>query len=108
MTMTDPAATEAPKPKRKPVRRKRRRAAAPTERKPPTPPVPAEFAGITATACCDECRSDRCVITGIGICGHPLKGGLQPPLMVKPDVVDRFNRVKKVMAHARLDEKSMI
>lgn len=107
MTMTEP--TTAPKPARKVAKRRKRRAAAPaTKREPKPAPVPAEFAGLTATACCDECRVDRCVITEIGICGHPLKGGLQPPLMVRPAVVERYNRAKKAMAHARIDEKNVL
>lgn len=98
MTMTD--TIEQPKPK-KHIKRRKKRVAAKVERKPP--PVPAEFAGITATACCSDCKSDRCVITQIGICGHPMKGGLQPPLMVKPDVVDRYARARKVLAHVKVD-----
>lgn len=106
MTMTEP--TTAPKPARKVAKRRKRRAAATTKHEPKAAPVPSEFAGLTATACCDECRVDRCVITEIGICGHPLKGGLQPALMVKPDVVARYARARKAMAHARIDEKSVL
>ena len=84
----------------KPKRKYTRKAAAKTA----PPKVSAEFAGMTATECCAECNSKRCVITGIGICGHPMKGGLQAPMMVKADVVDRYNRARKVLAHVRLDK----
>lgn len=62
-----------------------------------------EFPGLSPTECCDDCRMEKCVITGLGLCGHPLKGGLQPALMMRPDVVNRFTRAKKVLAHAKID-----
>jgi hypothetical protein len=85
----------------------------PPAHRPPKTKVPAaprtarpaaEFAGMTATECCADCRTDRCVITGIGICGHPMKGGLQAPLMVRPDVVERYGRARKTLAHVRIDK----
>ncbi len=91
------APTDAPTPKRKYAPRRKRRVAAPKVK------VPKEFEGMTAMDCCGECTEKRCVITGIGICGHPMKGGLQAPLMVKPEIVARYNRAKKVLEHAKLD-----
>ncbi len=97
MTMTEtPTTPTKPKAKRKPARRKPAARATPVE-------VPTEFEGMTAADCCDACEMTHCVITGIGICGHPMKGGLQAPLMVKPEVVSRFRRAKKVLAHAKLE-----
>ncbi len=85
------------KKKRKPPVRRKRATAAKAE------PVPAEFAGITATDCCEACKPDKCAITGVGICGHPLKGGLQPLFQTQPEVVARYSRAQRVLRHARLD-----
>lgn len=95
--MTEEAKTvEAPK--AKPKRKYKRHAAAK-----PKVAAPPEFEGITPTDCCSGCGPDKCVITGIALCGHPFKGGLQPALMGKPDVVARFTRVKKALAHQKID-----
>ena len=34
-----------------------------------------EFAGMTRTKRPDACTSERCVITTVGICKHPMMGG---------------------------------
>jgi hypothetical protein len=94
MTMTEQ--TETTKPKRTYKRRKRAAVAKPAAPK-------AEFAGLTATDCCEGCGPERCVISGIGVCAHPLKGGLQSAQMSKPDMLARYNRAKKVLARAKLD-----
>ena len=97
MSMTEtPAAPAAPKPKRKYTRK----AAA---KKPEAPKVSAEFAGMTAAECCTACTAKHCVITGQGICGHPMKGGLQAPMLCRSDIVARYNRARKQLAHVKLD-----
>ncbi len=94
MSMTETPAT-APKPRRKYTRK----AAAKKEQ----PKVSAEFAGMTASECCAACTSKHCIITAQGICGHPMKGGLQAPMMTRSDVVARYNRARKQLAHVKLD-----
>lgn len=63
---------------------------------PVAPPAP-EFEGITAATCCDACRIGHCVVSGDDICTHPYKGGLHAKHMIRPDIVQRFNRAKKTL-----------
>ncbi len=90
--------TETPTPAPKPRRKYTRKAVAK-----PQPKAPAEFAGMTASECCADCTPQRCIITAQGICGHPMKGGLQAPMMTRSDVVARYNRARKQLAHVKLD-----
>lgn len=60
----------APKPRRKP--QKRRVARAPMAAK---PAVDNQFAGVTQSDCCLACTTDRCVISTVNLCKHPLKTG---------------------------------
>jgi predicted metal-binding protein len=108
MTMTETPEIEAPKPKRKWRRKYKRRAVAKimtgtglTERQ--AKKSGNEFAGMTAADCCDACKETNCIITGIAICGHPMKGALQARLMMNREVVARYKRAKQVLAHAKLD-----
>jgi len=64
---------------------------------------PEEFYGLTDRECCRKCLPHKCVITGVGICAHPYKGGLQGALTLKADVVDRFTNAKKYLAHQKVD-----
>jgi hypothetical protein len=43
-------------------------------------PAGSPLEGLTALDCASGCKADRCVISGVGICAHPLKGGLQAHL----------------------------
>lgn len=63
--------------------------------------VPDELAGLTEIECCADCKAEHCVISGINICGHPLKGGQIPPDDGK--ALARFERAKKALAHRRID-----
>ena len=93
------APIEAPaKPKRKPARRR----ALPAAAAPPKPEKP-EFLGLTADACCADCCMEKCVITGKALCGHPRKGGLQPPDMLVPETMARYQRAVKALAHAAIE-----
>lgn len=97
--------TPAQKPKRKYRRRRRSKVSflKGARRVVDAPVASGEFDGMTATACCDACNIDRCIITGIALCGHPKKGGLQPMLMTKPDILSRYERAKKSLAHLKVD-----
>lgn len=64
-----------------------------------------ELAGLTRQECPVDCSPDRCVITRVGICGHPSKGGLQGGFLGKPDVVARYQQARKVLAHANIDAR---
>ena len=102
--MTDPAQntteTETPKPKQH--RRRKQHRATGGEKVVPLK-VPDEFAGMTEIDCCDGCNADRCAISGIGACAHPMKGGLQPAQMTDGAAMARFNRAKQVLAHRKID-----
>ena len=81
------------------------RAAAKIEHKRSTA-IPNEFEGMTAKDCCDSCyaaKGERCAITHRAICGHPMKGGLQQHDQMRSDTVERYNRAKKMLAHAKID-----
>lgn len=96
MTMTETPETPKPAKQRRPRKRRTAVAAAPK-------PVPAEFAGLTPVDCCDACNENRCVISGINVCSHPLKGGLQGGQMGQVEVVKRFNRAKRVLAGQKIN-----
>jgi hypothetical protein len=80
-------------------RKKRRRHTAPRAAKPVN--APAEFAGLTEIECCASCNADRCIISGINVCGHPFKGGQIAPN--DSAALARSIRAKKVLAHRRID-----
>ena len=65
--------------------------------------IPDELEGITVNDCPDACRLDRCVISGANVCTHPLKSGIQSAFQMKPDVVERYARAKKILAHKKID-----
>ena len=85
----------------------------------PRPPGPApakdsEFAGMSSgegwnSRCADACNiKTGCVITryeGSGNCGHPDKGGLQAADLMRPKVLDRYNRARKYLAHLKIDKR---
>jgi hypothetical protein len=78
---------------RKPAKAKRAYTRKPVAATPA--PKKDEFEGIDDATCCAACDIDRCVITGINVCGHPRKGGLQARQMMDRAVVERYARVKK-------------
>lgn len=105
--MSDQTVVQEPAPKKRggwPKGRKRPKRAKPVANESQQPmKAPAEFAGLTEQDCCADCCMEKCVITGMALCGHPFKGGLQPALMSKPDIVERFGRAKKALAHRKID-----
>ena len=42
---------------------------------------------------------------GSGNCGHPDKGGLQAADLMRPKVLDRYNRARKHLAHLKIDKR---
>lgn len=102
--MTDLQTEVAPKPRAKPVKKakaKRALAAKPFV-------APDEFAGMTATECCDACfEKGECIISG-SICVHPNKGGLQAALMRNPSVLAKFQRAKKALEHQIVDLRGTV
>jgi|SRR6516165_3412647 len=80
----------------------------------PAPEKDSEFAGMTSgeswnSHCADACNiKTGCVITraeGSGNCGHPDKGGLQAADLMRPKVLDRYNRARKYLAHLKIDKR---
>ncbi len=66
-----------------------------------------EFAGLTATECCDGCNETKCVISGKPYCAHPLKGGLHAIQKTQPDTMKRFNRAVSTLRGASLNPDKM-
>lgn len=91
-----PAEPAKPKARRKPQRRKPAAKVVPFK-------APDEFAGMTPSECCSACGPNMCIISGIALCAHPHKGGLQAALWNDPARVARYNRAKKALAHHMLD-----
>lgn len=89
--------TETPAPAAKPKRKRAHKAAA------PPPKAPSIFAGLTATDCCDGCNEKKCVISGMNVCAHPMKGGLQSAMLSNPEVMKRHGAAKRMLAHAKID-----
>ncbi len=70
-------------------------------------PKASPYAGMTEQDCPAACTQNRCVITYIDFCGHPLKGGPQPNMLADPvngpPMMRRFNEAKKILAGRKLD-----
>lgn len=108
------AADETPivppkKPKRKYQRRRRLiQARAPREARPAVSapiqaPSAGELSGLSPNDCCDSCYDTGiCAISG-DVCVHPFKGGLQSSHQMKPDVVRRFNRAKRILRNMKIE-----
>lgn len=67
-----------------------------------------ELEGLTAKDCCNSCyasKGERCAITHRDFCGHPLKSGIQQPDMLNPETVARYQRAKKILAHAKIEAR---
>lgn len=66
------------------------------------PAPPSEMVGLTATTCAAACSATRCIISGVGICAHPYKGGLQSSLQ-SPDAVARLKAASRVIGKRKLE-----
>lgn len=98
MTMTETPATEAPKKSRRKPAKKRARA-----RVAAMPPAASgDYLGITPSDCPVACTAERCVISGVGICAHPYKGGLQAR-MQNPESLRRLGAAKRAIGKRKLE-----
>jgi hypothetical protein len=66
----------------------------------------ADLDGLTGTDCPYECGPEKCCITGLNVCGHPNKGGLQAASMQDPAVLRRFNEARKILARENLAKRA--
>jgi hypothetical protein len=62
-----------------------------------------DLSGLTRDECPYGCTPEKCVITGINLCGHPAKGGLQPGQKSDPEILRRYNAARRYLAHERTD-----
>ena len=93
--------SEAPKKVIKKKHKPQKRRAAPAAEAPQK--VPAEFAGLNATECCNACNKESCVISGINICSHPMKCGLPASLMGDMETMKRYGRAAKALKNLMID-----
>lgn len=100
--MTD---TQTEAPKKNPAKKVKKKRAFPRARieEKVAPKVPSQFAGISPTECYDGCNADGCVISGINVCAHPMKGGLQSAQIRDPEALKRFNRAKLALRDQMID-----
>lgn len=56
------------------------------------------FEGMTELDCCAACNVDKCVISGINVCSHPRKTGLQAGMDRVPGAFERFERAERILA----------
>jgi hypothetical protein len=95
-------ALPAPKKKRKKARKTPRRA---SFHKPAATKAPDQLAGLSASDCPFDCNAEKCLISGMAICGHPGKGGLQSAMQNDPEAMARYNQARKILAHQKVDKK---
>jgi hypothetical protein len=93
--MNDEQTQKPPAAPKKPKKQRRKR----------TPKVAAvkvartsEFPGMTINNCCSDCKEGRCVISGINVCAHPRKGGLQASQMGDREALARLGRAKDALS----------
>ena len=99
---TDPVAAKPAAPKKKKTKKRAR----PTTAAPKAAAAePSEFGGLTPEDCCAGCSAGCCLITRKPICGHPRKGGLQPPDMAIPETMARYQRAAKYLAHVAVERR---
>jgi hypothetical protein len=56
-----------------------------------------KLAGITKAACAKACSETGCVITGMNVCAHPNKGGVQRSLMGDLEILGRYADACKIL-----------
>lgn len=95
---------EAEKPARKPKKPAKAKPAkakkAPAVKRVPAPPG-SPLVGLTALDCASGCKATCCAISGVGICAHPAKGGLQPSLQ-NDKSMRLYNQAKQIIAGLKL------
>jgi hypothetical protein len=62
------------------------------------------FDGMTKADCPAACNQDRCVITELANCAHPLKGGVQHALKSNPGVLARYAEACKAIGVRNVHE----
>ncbi len=97
---------ETEKPARKPKPAKKKRAkrakvAAEPKVKRILAPSGSPLEGLTALDCASGCTATCCVISGVGICAHPAKGGLQAMLQ-NDKSLRMYNQAKQIIAGLKL------
>jgi hypothetical protein len=65
-----------------------------------------EYAGLTNENCASGCSEAGCIISGIGVCGHPRKGGLQDTQKLDPAAVARFERAVAILGTKPMEIKN--
>lgn len=65
-----------------------------------------ELGGLTATECPFDCGPEKCVISGLNVCSHPNKGGMQSVVMNDPEALKRYNRARKILAVASANKRA--
>ena len=95
-----------PKRKRRTVKRRARRAAPKADVTVAAKGDNPELEGISQSDCPFACDPDKCAITGINVCGHPHKGGLQSALLNRTDVVRRYQAARRIIAHQVTEKKT--
>ena len=72
------------------------------------PPVPDGWLnGISAAGCPPACNTEKCVITGENVCGHPHMGGLQSKYLSGEfkDVIARYGEAKLEISRLAAERK---
>jgi len=103
MTMTDETHETEITTKKKPAKKPRKKQAARRAAPPPAAKADSPFSGISPSECCDACNESKCAISGINVCAHPMKGGLQSAQMRDPEALKRFNRAKAALKDQMID-----
>ncbi len=64
-------------------------------------PAGSPLVGLTALDCASGCKANCCAISGVGICAHPAKGGLQANLQ-NDKSLRMYNQAKQIIAGLKL------
>ena len=65
------------------------------------------FMGFSNTECGVYCDEEKCVITEINICGHPMKGALQPKMQIDAGIKKRRNLAKVSIIRGNADQSAI-
>lgn len=84
----------------KPARKTAKKRAKPAAKRIPAP-AGSPLEGLTALDCASGCKATCCVISGVAICAHPAKGGLQARLQ-NDKSLRMFSQAKQIIAGLRL------
>lgn len=64
-------------------------------------PAGSPLEGLTALDCASGCKATCCAISGVAVCAHPAKGGLQAMLQ-NDKSLRMYNRAKQIIAGLKL------